>query len=243
MLLRLFLRALSRILTLLGSRRIAGHQAVATLGLCEQQTCCQALVRNIQNTLILAPISVCPEKQGRKGLPLLPFIWGSDHFSHEKQGSHYSSISSKMHWSCSDDFAHFFCMWRGSVLLRSFFKLFIISGVQLQLSTAQGQVELGGNWGAVALPSSPDTTMMRSQGQPLIHTGPVKPRPQPRLSLWCLKISSSQYVCFRAPWWLNYDEGELEHLSNLDSLPTINENWWIEKRLNVKSYFCISEPS
>lgn len=31
------------------------------------------------------------------------------------------------------------------MLLRSFFKFFVISGVQLQLSIAQGQVELGGN--------------------------------------------------------------------------------------------------
>lgn len=190
-----FLRALSRILPLLGSRRVAGHQAVAA--------CCQALVRNTQNTLILAPFSVCPEKQRREGLPLLLSIWGSDHFSHEGQDSHYSSISLKMHWSCSDDFAHFFCMWRGSVLLRSFFKFFVISGVQLQLSIAQGQVELGGNGGAVALPSSPDTTMVRSQRQPLIH--PVLWNPGQVVTLvpenLFISVCVLQSSCVIKLWW------------------------------------------
>lgn len=53
-----FLHALSRTLTLLGSRRVASHQALASASAFWIADCCQILVRNIQNTLILSSVLV-----------------------------------------------------------------------------------------------------------------------------------------------------------------------------------------
>lgn len=106
--------------------------------------------------------------------------------------------------------------------------------MELSCSSPLYRVELGGHWGAVALPSSPETKMVKPRGQPFTRA---------RLWLWRLKILSSQYLCYRGSLWLNYCEENLELLSHLHALSAINQNNWIEKRLNVKFYFCLSNEA
>lgn len=201
-----------------------------------------------------------PEKQGRRGLPLLPSVWGSDHFSHETRQSllfhQLENALIMLRWFCT----FFFLYVERFCAFEKLFQIFCNQWSSAAALTAQGQVrrelrccgsailsrhhsgEISGaashctrtGWVRRELRCCGSAVLSRHHNGEILEATFSSPRScetHARLSLWCLKISSSQYLCFRAPWWLNCGEEKLEHLSNLDSLPAVSENEWIEKRV------------
>lgn len=168
-----------------------------------------------------------PEKQGRRGLPLLPSVWGRDHFSHETRQSllfhQLENALIMLRWFCT----FFFLYVERFCAFEKLFQIFCNQWSSAAALTAQGQVRR-------ELRCCGSAVLSRHHNGEILEATFSSPRScetHARLSLWCLKISSSQYLCFRAPWWLNCGEEKLEHLSNLDSLPAVSENEWIEKRV------------
>lgn len=184
-----FLPALSRILTLLGSRRVAGNQTLATASAFSTADCCQMPVRNIWSTLILSSVLAVPRytwKTRKRRLAPTPVLFEVTVISVRRN----RLIITLHQLENALVMFRWFCDCGEDPCFREAFSKILWCSVAVLRWGGLGWEGIKGLW---LLPSSPEAVMVKTRGS---HS----PRPcetQARLSLWHLNSSSSQYLCFR----------------------------------------------